>query len=240
MDRQGTICGTVQKPDAYDADHGRQDKSAASGRAHVVVWIGDFRHLALSGPAGAFARNTNDFNAPSAIPRIGESAPRHDDAGRRLQPAPRPHPSRQPGRQATEELRRRGDAGREEGRPPRPNVQAKQRDCRRSTFGRGRRAALSLASRSSQPARRRHGPDRAPPRRPLSLGAAVQACRLPQARGRHPRRRGRPDVRRDFRRRRHEGFRPSDARRTGIISGSRSRPRTRASWPTFVPSRASS
>jgi len=26
--------------------HGLQDKSAASGRAHVVVWIGDFRHLA--------------------------------------------------------------------------------------------------------------------------------------------------------------------------------------------------
>jgi hypothetical protein len=24
---------------------GRQDKSAASGRAHVVGWIGDFRHL---------------------------------------------------------------------------------------------------------------------------------------------------------------------------------------------------
>ena len=28
------------------ADHGRQDKSAAFGRAHVVGWIGDFRHLA--------------------------------------------------------------------------------------------------------------------------------------------------------------------------------------------------
>ena len=28
------------------SDHGRQDKSTASGRAHVVVWIGDFRHLA--------------------------------------------------------------------------------------------------------------------------------------------------------------------------------------------------
>jgi hypothetical protein len=27
-------------------DHGRQDKSAASGRAHVVVWIGVFRRLA--------------------------------------------------------------------------------------------------------------------------------------------------------------------------------------------------
>jgi len=28
------------------ADHGRQDKSAAFGRAHVVGWIGDCRHLA--------------------------------------------------------------------------------------------------------------------------------------------------------------------------------------------------
>src|SRR5208282_1986507 len=28
------------------ADHGRQDKSAASGRAHMVGRIGDFRHLA--------------------------------------------------------------------------------------------------------------------------------------------------------------------------------------------------
>jgi hypothetical protein len=26
-------------------DHGRQDKSAASGRAHVIGWIEDFRHL---------------------------------------------------------------------------------------------------------------------------------------------------------------------------------------------------
>ena len=26
------------------ADHGRQDKSAASGRAHVFGWIEDFRH----------------------------------------------------------------------------------------------------------------------------------------------------------------------------------------------------
>ena len=33
-------------------------------------------------PAGAFARNTNDFNAPSAIPVIGERTLSHDDAGR--------------------------------------------------------------------------------------------------------------------------------------------------------------
>ena len=86
-------------------------------------------------------------------------------------------------------LRRRGDAGREESRPPRPNVQAKQRDCwaldlRPRTAG-GAVPRLPLI----QPARRHHGPDRAPPWRPISLGAALEASRLPQARRRHPRRR---------------------------------------------------
>ncbi len=28
-----------------ESDHGRQDKSAACGQAHVVGWVGDFRHL---------------------------------------------------------------------------------------------------------------------------------------------------------------------------------------------------
>jgi hypothetical protein len=32
-------------------------------------------------PAGAFARKTCDFNAPSAILAIGEGAQGHDDAG---------------------------------------------------------------------------------------------------------------------------------------------------------------
>ena len=54
------------------------------------------------------------------------------------------------GAQATEELRWGGDAGGEESGPPRPDVQAK-RSAGRSTFGRGRRTALSLASRSSGP-----------------------------------------------------------------------------------------
>ena len=33
-------------------------------------------------PAGASARNTNDFNTTTAIPLIGECAPSHDHAGR--------------------------------------------------------------------------------------------------------------------------------------------------------------
>jgi hypothetical protein len=33
-----------------------------------------------TGPAGASARNANDFNVPSAISVMGESAPGRDDA----------------------------------------------------------------------------------------------------------------------------------------------------------------
>ena len=77
----------------------------------------------------------------------------------------------------------------------------------RSTFGRGRRAALSLASRSSgrrvvvmaRIVRHRGGA--------ISFRAALEACRLPEARRSDPRRRRRPDVRRNLRRRRHKGFR---------------------------------
>ena len=58
-----------------------------------------------------------------------------------------------------------------------------------------------------RPARRRHGPDRAPPWRSISFRAALEASRLPEARRSDPRRRRRPDVRRSLRRRRHEGFR---------------------------------
>lgn len=45
--------------------HGRQDKSADLGRAHVVGWVEVFGHL-RSAPAGAFCRYTNDFNDPGA------------------------------------------------------------------------------------------------------------------------------------------------------------------------------
>ena len=38
--------------------------------------------IQASRPAGASAGTANDFNAPSAIPRIGEGAQRHDDARR--------------------------------------------------------------------------------------------------------------------------------------------------------------
>jgi hypothetical protein len=42
--RQRAKTGRLRE--APGADHGRQDKSAASGRAHLIGWVGDFRHLA--------------------------------------------------------------------------------------------------------------------------------------------------------------------------------------------------
>jgi hypothetical protein len=70
-------CSAVGLSGWERADHGRQDKSAASGRAHVAGWIGDFRRLTHPA-AGPFTRNINDFNAATAIPVIGECALSHD------------------------------------------------------------------------------------------------------------------------------------------------------------------
>ena len=103
-------------------------------------------------PAGAFARNVNDFNAPSAIPGIGEARPamttRDDDFN------PRPgrirhgnQGARRPKSFVGEVMRAAKKAG-HRGQTFRRSGGTKGR----STFGRGRRAALSLASRS--PSRR--------------------------------------------------------------------------------------
>jgi hypothetical protein len=56
-----------------------------------------------TGPAGALARNIKLFNAPTAIHQAGGIRSHYDLTGRRLQTAPGPHPSRQPGPQASEE-----------------------------------------------------------------------------------------------------------------------------------------
>lgn len=158
-------------------------------------------------PAGVFARNSNEFNAPTAIPRFGAPRSGHDQTGRRLQSSTRPYPPRRPGGQASEELCRRGDAGREEGGPSRSRVQRKRRvrgslDLRPGTAGGAVARVPLLVS-----APRGHGPDRPPTRRRLPLGAALETCRLSETRGRLPRRRGRPDVGRRLRRRRREGLR---------------------------------
>ena len=47
---------------------GRQDKSAASGRARMVGWL-EFWGPSAFAPDGASARNVNDFNAATAVGR---------------------------------------------------------------------------------------------------------------------------------------------------------------------------
>jgi hypothetical protein len=41
-------CLDVRQWEGRDTSHGRQGKSAAFGRAHVVGWISCFRHLATN------------------------------------------------------------------------------------------------------------------------------------------------------------------------------------------------
>jgi hypothetical protein len=49
------------------ADHGRQDKSAASGRAHVFGWIGDIRRLACR-TCWRFCQKHQGFQRPNRHP----------------------------------------------------------------------------------------------------------------------------------------------------------------------------
>src|ERR1700761_8238774 len=71
----------------------------------------DYSAHRRSAPAGIFAIRVNDFNDLSAVAAIFRGACSHDDARRRPACPARPHPPRQPGRQASEDLRWRGDAG---------------------------------------------------------------------------------------------------------------------------------
>ena len=48
-------------------DQGRQDKSAAFGRAHVVGWIGDFRRLAYR-TCWRFRQKHQDFQCAKRHP----------------------------------------------------------------------------------------------------------------------------------------------------------------------------
>ena len=74
----------------------------------------------------------------------------HDDGARRRSPHPAwTHPTRQPRRQAPADLRRRGDASREEGRAFRNSFAGQGRS--RSTFGRGRVASVSREPSAHRP-----------------------------------------------------------------------------------------
>ena len=167
----------------------------------------DFSTHRRSAPAGAFAVKVNDFNDPSAVAAISRGACSHDDARRRPACPARPHPPRQPGRQASKDLRQRGDAGREEGRPSRQHVRPERRLCG-TLYVRARPTRRPVpVDPAPRSARRHHDADRPPSGIEVLLGAAVEACRLSQARRCHPGRCGRQDVRRPVRRRRHQGIR---------------------------------
>ena len=84
MDRKrppNSMCENRTLTGRLRADHGRQDKSAAFGRAHVVGRIADFRHL-VDPTCWRFRQKHKIFNAASAIPVIGECTLTNDLAGR--------------------------------------------------------------------------------------------------------------------------------------------------------------
>jgi type IV secretory pathway VirD2 relaxase len=146
---EGHIAGSgLSAAGRRDTDHGRQDKSADRGRAHVVGWIGVFSPVAPSA-VGARRRFVNEFNLLSACRgrvgnRIGMSA---RDDGIRIRPGrirPGDRGAKRQNSFVGEVMRaakKAGHTGRGFGRTGASNS--------RSAFGRGRRAALTLSSRSS-------------------------------------------------------------------------------------------
>ena len=175
--------------------HGRQDKSADRGRAHVVGWIEVFANLRVSLLALS-QQILNDFNGPSAVARIDAKAmqamtTRDDDL--RVRPGRIRHGNR--GRQAPKtfvgEVMRAAKKAGHIGNSFRSSRGAE----RRSRFGRGRRAAsrsvAAISPVGGSSSRRASCAIRAR----VPLGAAGQAHRLSQARRRDPRRRRRADVR---------------------------------------------
>ena len=206
-----------------------------------LVGLDIFDTSGASAPAGASAvivQAISTLRAPS--PAISEARAAMSDPRRRPPCPPRPHPPRQPGRQASEDLRRRGDAGREEGRPSRQHASAAAAAPQgRSTFGRGRRAALSLSSRS--PGRRVVIMTRIVRHQGTKFRSAPLSKHVAYLKREGVTRDGADARMFDARvgRRRRPRPSPSGARTTGIISGSPSRPRTRPRWPIFAPSPAS-
>ena len=154
MDRQSSheeVCGNrtlTRKPHAYNPTNGRQDKSADLGRAHMVGWIGFFGHFHQRA-AGAFGNFAGNFKAASAIPAAVSDrslvvATRDDEL--RIRPGRIQHGNRGAKRPKTfvgEVMR----AAKKAGHTGQSFGGAGGRKGR-STFGRGRRAALSLSSRS--------------------------------------------------------------------------------------------
>jgi len=71
----------VRKPDAYALTMDGKIKAPPPAERMWLVGLEIFGIRAIQ-PAGAFHQNANDFNAPSAIPVIGECTLSNDHAGR--------------------------------------------------------------------------------------------------------------------------------------------------------------
>src|SRR5579883_592656 len=188
---------SVQDPDGYDQPTDGKGKGRPSAR---LMWLGRLRNSPTTPTltAGAFCKLCKHFKASSAVALNCRRAQHHDDARRRPAGPARAHPARQPWWQATTDLRRRGDAGREEGGPCRqqlPFEPGPQPVALRTRPARGGLDSIALerSPRGDESARR------ASPGSAVPLGAAAQAHRLPQARGCNARRRGCADVRRSLR-----------------------------------------
>ena len=117
-------------------------KAPTSGRAHVVGWVEYFWRCRATGPAGALRQNTQRIQCPERRRSFCEPRVLRHDQPRRRPPCPAgPHPARRPRRQASQELRRRGHASREEGRPYRRELRPRQ----------GRRAAVRASAGAGAP-----------------------------------------------------------------------------------------
>ena len=189
------------------AGQGWQDKSADHGRAHVVGWVGHFGHWQPSGLLALAAEISaiSIIRAPSHAfeSRLIPMTTRDDEL--HIQPGRIQHGARGAKRpksfvgEVMRAAKKAGHSGKGFGRSGRTQG--------RSTFGRGRRAALSMSSRSRGRRVVVMTPHRSSQRQDVSLGAAVQTYGLSQARGRDARWGERSDVRRGVRRCRREGLR---------------------------------
>ena len=181
------------------ANDGKIKAPTAVGRMWLVGLV--FLQFLRLKPAGAFSVLLKNFNSQSAFRTVQEGLWSCESAGRPVQGPTRPYPPWQPRRQARQELRRRGDAGGEEGRTCREKLQSRRRPAGpidlwpRATSSFVPIVAIAPAT------GRGHDPDRASSRSTLSVRSSLQARRLSQARGRHPRRRARGNVRRRNRQR---------------------------------------
>ena len=161
-----------------------------------LMWLVGWENLPIMPlrPAGACGNFLNEFNAPSAIAAPNTRISGHDGAGRRSAYPTRAHPAWQSRRQASPDLRWRGDAGREEGRPcrrelplepgPEPVPFRPRPACRGVNP-----AALECPPRGDQ------GAGRAPPGHTFPFGAPAQAHHLSETRRCDQRRRAGADVR---------------------------------------------